>query len=383
MNLGQRLDSLRGQTGRRPLARPSAHASAHQDASDSPCRALAQCLSAEVDPAGFVLIDSVIGLDHAVDNALPLHHLPETLHLDDADWVYIDTETTGLSGGVGNMAFMVGVARLCATGHLALRQYLLPGFAAEAAMLRDLDGYLGQRAVLVSYNGKCFDLPLLSARARLHALPSRWPGYSHLDLMYGVRRAYAGRWPDCRLQTAEQRRLGVHRRDDLPGAEAPAAWQAWLRDHETVSLQGVLAHNAQDVISLALLHKALVTDCQGGGGTDVNHAAVGRAWMQAGHVDRALAVWEGAGADLSPAGQMDLARAYRRQARWRDAESLWLRLHRDGNADAACELSKYHEHQRRDYRQAMSYASACSQSEQKRRIRRLHTKIGRNLSLPL
>ena len=91
--------------------------------------------------------------------------------------VYLDTETTGLSGGVGNLTFMVGVARYTDAQTLAVRQYLLGSFAAEAAILRDLVSWVGRDAVLVSYNGRCFDLPLLGARCAMQRCGG-WPGWT-------------------------------------------------------------------------------------------------------------------------------------------------------------------------------------------------------------
>ena len=308
--------------------------------------------------------------------------LPEVCDLDAPDWVYLDTETTGLSGGVGNLAFMVGVARYRG-GNLQVCQFLLAGFAGEQRMLSDLVHWIGPRAVLVSYNGKCFDLPLLDARSRLYRNDRDLSALPHLDLMYSVRRAYQRHWPDCRLQTAERRLLDLQRVGDLPGAEAPAAWQAWLRDGRTRRLAQVMRHNYQDVVSLALLHRRLTQDYAGAPRSGLNHAAVGAAWNAVGRADLARQVWERAGGFLGDRGRLQLAALYRRQGQWPQAEALWMALHAQGDATAARELSKYYEHRRHDYRKALDFAVCCEAWERETRVARLERKIGGTLQLPL
>jgi len=112
--------------------------------------------------------------------------------------------------------------------------------------------------VLVSYNGKCYDSPLLKTRYRLARLSDPLSGLGHLDLLHPVRRHWKGVWENCRLATAERELLGVVREDDLPGSEAPAARLNYLRGGSARNVRRVLAHNSQDLKSLAgvLLHLA-------------------------------------------------------------------------------------------------------------------------------
>jgi len=92
----------------------------------------------------------------------------------------------------------------------------------------------------------------------MNCLPDWVATRTHLDLLYGVRRAFARVWPDCRLATVERRLLGTVRQDDLPGAGAPAAWFAHVRSGNASRLSKVLDHNRQDVVSLAQLIPKLV-----------------------------------------------------------------------------------------------------------------------------
>ena len=172
--------------------------------------------------------------------------------------LHFDTETTGLAGGTGTRAWMIGAADWLADGRFRLRQLTTTTMAAETAMLRTFAQWLQPDTVLVSYTGKCYDSPLLKARYRLARLPDPLFGLGHLDLLHPVRRRWKGVWENCRLVTAERELLGVVREDDLPGSEAPAAWLGYLRGGSALNLRRVLAHNAQDLKSLAgvLLHLA-------------------------------------------------------------------------------------------------------------------------------
>jgi uncharacterized protein len=166
--------------------------------------------------------------------------------------MHFDTETTGLSGGTGTRAFMIGVADWPGD-RLRVRQLYLATMAAEPAMLRAFAEWLAPEQILVSYNGRCYDAPLLATRYRLARLANPLQGLRHLDLLFPVRRRYRGVWENCRLATIERHLLGVLRDDDLPGSEAPRAWRDYLTRGDARDLCRVLAHNDQDVVTLAQL----------------------------------------------------------------------------------------------------------------------------------
>lgn len=168
------------------------------------------------------------------------------------DLLCFDTETTGLAGGTGTRAFMIGAADLV-DGQLRIRQLLTTTLAAEQAMLETFARWLSPGKVLVSYNGRSYDAPLLKARYRLARLPCPVTPLAHLDLLHPARRRWRGRWENCRLATIERQVLGVQREDDLPGSEAPRAWRDYLGGGPATDLRRVLAHNHTDVRSLAAL----------------------------------------------------------------------------------------------------------------------------------
>jgi len=175
--------------------------------------------------------------------------------LDARRLMFFDTETTGLAGGSGTRAFMIGAADWH-DGALRVRQLLITAMSGEAAMLDVFRQWLQPDTVLVSYNGKCYDAPLLATRFRLNRMGTPLADRPHVDLLYPTRRRYRGRWENCRLATIERRALNVVREDDLPGSEAPAAWLSYLRGGSALNLRRVLAHNDRDVATLAelLLH---------------------------------------------------------------------------------------------------------------------------------
>lgn len=185
-------------------------------------------------------------IDGRFDRREPLHA---------SQLLFFDTETTGLAGGSGTRAFMIGAADWH-DGALRIRQLVLTAMSGEAAMLEAFRQWLRPEHVLVSYNGKCYDAPLLATRYRLGRMRNPLADLGHVDLLYPTRRRYRGRWENCRLATIERRALDVVREDDLPGSEAPAAWLSYLRGGSAHDLRRVLAHNDRDVATLAqlLLH---------------------------------------------------------------------------------------------------------------------------------
>lgn len=170
-----------------------------------------------------------------------------------------DTETTGLAGGTGTRAFMIGAADW-RDGGLRLRQLTIATLGAEPAMLKAFKAWLAPETVLVSYNGRSYDRPLLSTRYRLARLVDPLPALRHVDLLHPVRRRYRGVWENCRLATIERELLGVVREDDLPGREAPAAWLSFLRGGDALKLRRVGEHNAQDLRSLCQLLERMADD---------------------------------------------------------------------------------------------------------------------------
>lgn len=169
-----------------------------------------------------------------------------------ANLLFFDTETTGLAGGTGTRAFMIGASDVLG-GELRVRQLTIATLAAETAMLKMFATWLAPTTILVSYNGKSYDAPLLKTRYRMMRMREPLSCLEHVDLLYPTRRRYRGVHENCRLATIERRVLGIVREDDLPGSEAPGAWLGYLRGGSASLLRRVTAHNHQDVVTLAHL----------------------------------------------------------------------------------------------------------------------------------
>jgi hypothetical protein len=186
-------------------------------------------------------------------------------HVAARDLLFFDTETTGLAGGTGTRAFMIGADwHVCPQRGegLRIRQLLMSTMAAEEAMLATFARWLQPSTVFCSYNGRSYDAPLLKTRYRLARQRCPISALDHVDLLYPTRRRYRGTWENCKLSTIERQLLRVVREDDLPGSEAPGAWLRFLRGGDAVNLRRVADHNHQDVVTLALLLQRLVREEQ-------------------------------------------------------------------------------------------------------------------------
>lgn len=267
--------------------------------------------------------------------------------------VYIDTETTGLAGGSGTLAFLVGVSIIHADT-IRLTQFLITGFAAEAALLSEVEKLLPETHRLISYNGKSFDLPLLITRFRMQGLSPSFAEREHLDLLHPVRRLFGKRWADCRLTTVEKTLLGFHRVDDLPGAEAPEAWFTYVRAGCGEKLVKVVEHNRQDILSLTAVHAALAAATADPVRHRIDIYGLAR-WLSEVNESDALALLRSARNSLSDDGQLLLARLLRRNGHWDEALPIWEELADKGCIESLERLAKYHEHVSKDIEAALSY----------------------------
>lgn len=179
-----------------------------------------------------------------------------------SDFLYVDTETTGL-GGAGMMVFLAGVARFeGATLHL--RQYLLPGPQYEGGLLGGLSRELDGAQALVSYNGKSFDVPALESRYILSRQKPMLRGLPHLDLLHPNRRLFKGVIDSHKLPMVERELLGFQREDDCPSSEVPERYFRFQRSGDPTHIRPVLRHNAWDILSLVALAAHLASVCDDG-----------------------------------------------------------------------------------------------------------------------
>jgi uncharacterized protein YprB with RNaseH-like and TPR domain len=284
---------------------------------------------------------------------------------------YFDTETTGLSTGAGTVIFMAAIARLDGPW-VTVRQYLLPDFPYEPALLRAVAADLATFGRLVTYNGRTFDLPMLAARLTVHGLfreQATLPD-AHDDLLPDARRLFRRPLGGARLADVESGVLGVQRASDCPGSEVPARYFGYLQGGSPDILAEVLDHNFQDVVSLVLLEAELCRLRDGGwrdaGVLDPRGMAL--ELLRAGAVDDALELVEtaqGAAADASEANALRrvASRLLLALGQVERAEELWAIGTRRASVDAAAawiEVARIRERHRGDLHGAMEAAAAAS-----------------------
>jgi uncharacterized protein YprB with RNaseH-like and TPR domain len=281
--------------------------------------------------------------------------------------VYLDTETTGLSGGTGTVPFLVGLAwpedgplpsgrgRGGCRG-LRIVQYFLCDLGQERPLLWAVGQRLRGHPLLVSYNGRTFDWPLLQARLIMTRQQPEWPAPAHLDLLHLVRRIFRPRLPDCTLRTVEAAILAIERLDDVPGAVIPGRYFAWLRSGVPAGLDAVFQHNRQDVASLAVLLQVMERVLRDGRWLrPVDRFSRARfleaRGLRAEALEEYAELWR-MRTDAIPPGAVGLrlARLLRRAGRWRQAqvvlEECWAT--QSYPYPAAIELAKLLEHEVRD-----------------------------------
>ena len=313
--------------------------------------------------------------------------------LDLASVVYLDTETTGLSGGAGTYVFQIGLGTFTAEGEFELWQGFLRGPGEERALLAECATRIARSSGVVSFFGKSFDRHRLEDKMRVCGVEPPFERVPHLDLYHPCRRLYAPALPDGRLQTMERALCGVEREDDLPGSFAPAAWFDYLaeRPHR---LEAVLRHNRDDVLSLVTLAAHLGRsrrETRGGGGALTGDEAarargVARSLRAVGEkraalewIDEALGRVEG-----RPRGLLFERGDLQRLCGTRDAAIETYRELLGGVEDSLTtptllELAKLLEHHRRDFAGAVECCEFAQSTLERNHVGREYARLKRDL----
>lgn len=258
--------------------------------------------------------------------------------------LYLDTETTGLAGGTGTVAFLVGLAFFDEDRReLVVEQLLLRQLGEEAPILDRVKRRIEEASMLVSFNGKAFDMPLLRTRmvmSRMTALADK----PHLDLVHIARRLHRKRIGACDLGSIETKILGFERRGDIPSIEIAARYAHYLRTRDEASLSDIILHNDWDIVSMAALVGLYGEPISNLEASDL--PAVARTLRRAGSLERAhemahAAVLSGGG------GEAHRARGEIAKARGDKARALLdfeLALGDIDDAGLRLELAKLYEH---------------------------------------
>lgn len=322
---------------------------------------------------------------------------------------FFDLETTGLAGGAGTQAFLVGTAIL-EDGGIRVRQFLLPGFQHERALLAMLADWSGRAATLVTFNGRTFDVPLIETRYLLHRLTFPLADMAHLDMLHPARGLWkqrptvAGPALDddsCRLSVLERHLAGYHRIGDVPGFEIPSRYFRFIRSGDAHGLEAVLEHNRIDLLSLALVTaRAIALITQGPHAAQHPREALGlaRLYERAGAADNAETSFAHAAALAGRAGREPEVRAEalrrlaicrRRAGRMAEAAAAWHEIISLPGCpsvfrrEAREALAIHHEHRSRDLQTARTLVldvlaeGAClrTRNAAEYRLRRIERKL--------
>jgi uncharacterized protein YprB with RNaseH-like and TPR domain len=291
---------------------------------------------------------------------------------DPEKWLFLDTETTGLAGGTGTYAFLIGLAWWDAGG-LQVEQFFMRDFAEEHSLLQELYQRVAERPVLVTFNGKSFDWPLLENRfmmTRSIAVPKL---AAHLDLLHPARALWKLRLGSVRLVELERRvldapRLGWHRENDVSSALIPQFYFDYLRGGPVEPLAAVVRHNQMDLRGLAALFgkiNAMLSE-QAGVTTEIESLdlfGLSRFLQRRGENDRAhsacaQALEIGLPAEFRPKACRELAQMAKRRGEHARATEIWLEIVADlQDGIHACEqLAIYYERHAKDFRRATEFA---------------------------
>jgi hypothetical protein len=333
--------------------------------------------------------------------------------------VFFDCETTGLAGGTGTKAFLVGLAYFerqpdsgLATDvpglggerlSLVVEQHFLPDYDAEPSFLAGLGATLDRFSWLVSFNGKSFDVPLLETRFILGRQRADWLDYPHLDLLHPSRRVWRRRLESCSLSALESETLGVARQGDVPGWLIPTLYFNFLQSGRFEPLEPVFYHNQQDLLSLVSLSVRLARLVGGDEEPEypIDWYSVGRLLEDRGQTERGMTAYERALSGGLAAAEREevrfrLGRLYRRLRRDDDAMATWRDIADevgDRSIVALVELAKHHEHRSHDLGRAAEatrralvglalhrgadLGADITSAALERRLHRLETKLAR------
>ena len=307
-----------------------------------------------------------------------------------SEWAFLDTETTGLAGGSGTCAFLVGVGRISGEG-FHVRQYFMRDYSEEASLLWALAEHLQSFRVLITYNGRTFDQPLLETRYRMARSKPPFAHMEHLDLLFGSRRLWNLRFESCRLVELENRILGVEREGDVPGELIPHLYFDYLRTRLALRLVPIFHHNAMDILTLACLTGIVPYAFLPPESVALRHGAemVGLArWHRQGAQYRwaaelfRRAIDRGLPDSLLFRTQWDLSLLEKKLERVDAALALWkdlIAVRNPFRAAAFEELAKYFEHRERDFGAALKITCDALAVEDSAALRKREERLRRRV----
>ena len=269
--------------------------------------------------------------------------------------LFLDLETTGLAGGTGTFPFLCGIG-FFDNNCFVIEQFFMEDYPQEAFMLRHLAERIKHADTIVSFNGKTFDVPLLSTRFINNRMRVNLE-LPHIDLLHPSRRLWKGFLPDCRLETIEQKRFGIRRMRDVESSLIPMIYFNYVRGHHQERILPVFDHNAQDIATLGALLSFFCRLISGGVYEGLNQPlelwGLGRLFMKMSRMEqaasclcRALDICDDRA--LLPHLLFHAGMLYKKMGRYEQALQAWERLLQTSSTQriiGAIEIAKYYEHQ--------------------------------------
>jgi len=295
---------------------------------------------------------------------------------------FIDTETTGLAGGTGTYAFLVGLGYI-AGDHFEVCQFFMRDFVDERAMLHAINLRCRELGLdsIVSFNGRCFDLPLLQTRYTMSRMRFGMSEPLHLDLLAPSRRVWRGRLESCTLRNIEETVIGLRRSSaDVPGWLIPTLYFDYLRSGNAAPLRRVFYHNQQDIVSMLALVQHLCAAFSSPDALEYSADLLGvaRCYEEQGQPQRAIAIYSLALERADGSGERAaviarLAALHKRLGSSDEATLLWERLVAEGTPllFPYIELAMHHEHRTRNYAVAAQLTTTACDLARRQRAKEL------------
>jgi uncharacterized protein YprB with RNaseH-like and TPR domain len=317
----------------------------------------------------------------------PAHLLSKDERLKELDFrkaLFLDTETTGLAGGTGTFAFMVGLGFFEGDGFL-IQQFFMRDYSEERASLSLIRQLLDSFQFLVTFNGRHYDIPLLETRFILCRIASKIREMPNFDLLYPSRKIWKGAYDNCRLVTLESQLLGMGRGDDVPSEWIPYLYFDYIQTGNAQKIYPVFYHNQMDILTMVVLagrihlvyHDPQVARPRKG----VEHLALGKLFWEHGFPEKAIRCFEIAlercDESLTWSVLRWLSMAFKKTGQGERARTLWEEMvtwpYRE-DVTPYIELAKYHEHRLKDFEKARVYVEQALEqtpSHQQREIEML------------
>lgn len=280
--------------------------------------------------------------------------------------VFFDTETSGLSGGAGTFIFLCGYGYFTSAG-FTLRQFFMPDPGSEQALLQSMDRFLSPFTVIISFNGKSFDEPLMNNRYRMYGCQSALSGKQHFDMLNVARKLWKLRLPSRALKDLEVEILNLRRSsEEIPGYMVPEIYSEYLFSKDATPLAGVFYHNAMDILSLAALTlyvgKALdeidsdillpAEDMYSIAVMCANDDQLNKTYMLL-----KKCINNSENAEICKKSIILYATLHKKTGDFKEAITYWeIAAQQYGDWESAVELAKYYEHKAIDYHSAIEWA---------------------------